>query len=300
MKKHNLESILILVLLCSTFLTLIDLARTKQAGASIVLSFQGTISDGGIPDGLLLKYRTDFEDIMKVDDHHLSLPISHWFEYRSDGADFWMEGLDRNLAITPHSGTRCLGMEITAPPPSETPRNEFNILPLNSLVGDELFVSVWLYLPADWGLFDPSWNWYELVCPQISPYSSNYYPGWTVHIVRDPDYRIDVDMRSTDLVQHTMEQTPSGSVVRDPPAYPLPKGRWFNVKYYVKRGSALTSPDGIMRIWIDDRIVCDLSNVITGGGQDWGTTPADIYGSLVQSAMPYRIWVDDLSIYGVS
>jgi hypothetical protein len=243
-----------------------------------------------------LIFKTDFENIVKTDPHHISLPIVHRFTFTDGYGSVWMEGLDRTGGPTPHSGSRCVGMELTAIDPSSA-RNEFNILDLNSLVGSELFVSVWLYLPADWGLFSTDWNWYELANPQTSPYAANYAPYWALHIVKPPLYCIDIDMRDHNNVLHTMAETPLGSVVRDPPPYPLPRGRWFNLEYYVRRGSTRTSTDGAVKVWIDGRIVCDFSNVQTGGGENWGTCPADIYGSLVESAMPYRIWVDDLEIW---
>ena len=274
---------------------------TVPSASALLSSSQTIVSQGSIvyvggPADLILKYETDFENIVKVDPHYLSLPILHRFTFTDGYGSVWMEGLDRNSGIIPHGGSRCVGMELTEIDLS-SPRCEFNILDLNSFVGQEIFVSVWLYLPADWGLSSPDWNWYELANPMTSPYASNYAPYWALHIVNPPSYRMDVDMRDLTKQGYLMQETPLGSVVRDPPAYPLPRGRWFNLKYYVLRGSA-GGADGAVKVWIDGKVVCDLSGVITSGGGDWGTCPADIYGSFVQSAMPYKIWVDDLSIYG--
>jgi hypothetical protein len=263
--------------------------------SSKTIGSQGSIGYGG---GLTLKYATDFENVVKTDEHRLSLPIDNWFEFQGEGgARMWIEGLDRiTPGITPHSGSRCIGMELTDI--TKSSRNEFNILGLNSLVGQEIFVSVCLYLPADWGLFDPGWNWYEIANPMFS-YGPSYLPYWAVHIVKPPSYCIDIDTRGLDGQIVTMVETPLGSVVQDPQnPYPLPIGKWFNLQYYVLRSSGSGVADGAVKVWIDGKVVCDLSGVVTKGGADWFTTVAKIYGSLVQSAMPYRIWVDNLSIYG--
>jgi len=299
-QKPNLLIVFLLAVLCFSLIS--NLQPTIAPSASALVSSSRTIgSQGRIvygPANLVLKYETDFEDIVKVAPHYLSLPILHFLNFADGYGSVWMEGLDRNSGITPHSGSRCVGMELTAIDVSGGPRNEFNVLGLNSLVGQELFVSVWLYLPADWGLFDPGWNWYELANPMTAPYDPAYVPYSALHIVKPPSYCIDVDIRGLDGTMTQMLETPLGSVVRDPPAYPLPRGRWFNLEYYVLRSSARGVADGAVKVWIDGRVVCDLSGVVTSGGGDWGTCPADIYGSFVQSAMPYRIWVDDLSIYG--
>jgi hypothetical protein len=257
-------------------------------------------SQGNIEYGLTLKYATDFENIVKVDPHTLSLPILHRFTFTDGYGSVWMEGLDRTGGPVPHSGSRCVGMELTTID-SNSPRCEFNIVSLNSLVGSKLFVSVWLYLPADWGLFAPSGNWYELANPMTSPYDPTYLPYWALHICNPPSFQISIDTRGLDGKLVGMASTPIGSVVRDPPAYPLPRGRWFNLEYYVLRSSARGVADGAVKVWIDGRVVCDLSGVVTSGGGDWGTCPADIYSyTIVQADMPYKLWVDDLSIYGPS
>jgi hypothetical protein len=263
---------------------------------------QGSIVYGGDPIdpvdlGVTLKYGTDFENIVKVDPHYLSLPILHMFTFTDGYGSVWMEGLDRTGGPVPNSGSRCVGMELTKID-SSSPRNEFNIVGLDGLVGSKLFVSVWLYLPANWGLFDPGWNWYELANPMFT-YGPTYLPYWSIHIVKPPSYCIDIDWRGLDSQGHLVLETPSGSVVQDPlNPYPLPRGRWFNLQYYVLRSSGSGVADGAVKVWIDGKVVCDLSGVVTNGGADWFTTVAKIYGSFVQSAMPYKIWVDDLSIYG--
>jgi hypothetical protein len=300
LQKPNLLIVFLLAVLCFSLISALQPTIVPSASALVtsskIIGSQGSIDYG--PSTITLKYETDFENIVKVDPHYLSLPILHRFTFADGYGNVWMEGLDRNSGITPHSGSRCVGMELTELDLSGGPRNEFNIVGLNSLVGQELFVSVWLYLPANWGLFDPNWNWYSIADPMFEQ-SSTYLPYWVIFIVNPPSYNIYIATRGLDGQLVTMAQTPPGSVVRDPPAYPLPLGRWFNLQYYVKHSSGSGVADGAVKIWIDGKVVCELSNVVTSGGDDWFTTPAKIYGSLVQSGMPYKIWVDDLEIYGL-
>jgi hypothetical protein len=288
-QRHSATIVLLFLLLLSLF---VGTNASAQFSSSASIAIHGTIASSGDRNlGLELKYETDFEDIYKISPQTLSLPINHGFTF-GPYADMWVEGLDRNSSITPHSGSRCIGMEVTNT--STNIRNEFNIVNLDSFVGSKLFVSVWLYLPSNWGLYDPNWNWYTLANPMMSQ-GPTYLPYWSVHVVNPSSYRIDIDASYS---TSPMLETPAGSVVQDPPAYPLPLGRWFNIQYYVLRSSASGLADGSIYVWIDGRVVCHLTNVITKSNEDYFTTIAKIYGSLVQEAMPYRQWVDDLQIYG--
>lgn len=94
-------------------------------------------------------FKTDLENVVKSDATTLNIPVDNYFNFGGGaGATMWMEGLDRQTSgITCHSGNRCVGMEITNVTMSR--RNQFSIVNLQNLVGQELFVSVWLYLPVD-------------------------------------------------------------------------------------------------------------------------------------------------------
>jgi hypothetical protein len=166
-------------------------------------------------------------------------------------------------------------------------RNEFNIHGLENLVADELFVSVWLYLPASWGLHTTN-NWYSLGdqfftdAPDYVPYSA-------------------LLLYETDITKNTFSldfQTVTGSnkvTLGTISNYPLPRGRWFNVQYYVYRH--VTS--GILKVWIDGALLFDIHNVSTKSPSisQWFTTPAKIYYDTSDTFSPYRLWVDDLEIY---
>jgi len=206
------------------------------------------------------------------------------------GSAMWMEGLDRNTpGITCHRGTRCVGMELTNI--TESRRNEFNIIRLRDLVGDELFVSVWLYLPADWRMHldKGSWNWYELANVFFTG-GPNYLPYFSVHVIQR-DSTVDVfdlhfDVRDASGTQYALKEIPN---------YPLPRGRWFNLQYYVFRHET----NGTVRVWIDGTLLFDASKIPTKNPSvtEWFTTPAKIYYETTDKFSPYQIWVDDLEIY---
>jgi hypothetical protein len=234
-------------------------------------------------------FSTDFENVTKLNDNQLNMGISNWFEFTgSGGASMWMEGLDRHtIDITCHSGSRCVGLEVTNVGKSQ--RSQFAIEHLENLVGNELFVSVWLYLPADWRLHAPN-DWYELVNPFYTD-APSYLPYAAVHIFQ-PDltkriFNIALDVRDISRVLHTYAQINN---------YPLPVGRWFNLQYYVYHDAT----NGIVKVWIDGSMLWDIENLPTENSSNpqWFTTVAKIYYNTNDTYSPYRVWADDLQIYG--
>jgi hypothetical protein len=198
-----------------------------------------------------------------------------------------MEGLDRATGdFSCHSGTRCVGEEVIS-----GYRNEFFIMNLQNLgITNEYFVSTWLYLPADWQLHLPKgdWNWYEIV--QLSGTGGpTYLPYSAVHIIqRDSTvatFDLDFDVRDTSGTLKTYKE------IAD---YALPRGRWFNLQYYV----FLDPTNGIVRVWIDDTLLWDGRNIPTKNPSESPRTQVGgIYYSNADTFSPYRIWVDDLQIY---
>ncbi|MGA2462595.1 MAG: hypothetical protein ABSF82_14350 [Candidatus Bathyarchaeia archaeon] len=240
-------------------------------------------------------YRTDFENVtLKYPEPHndngLNMGIPNSLVYgnyvQPGGATAWMEGLDKKTpGFTCHSGTRCLGMELFNITKSR--RDEFNIENLNALTGDQAFVSVWLYLPANWQTYTPSGSsWYELVNPYFT--SSGSYSA--IYIIQTPpshNFELQVAYQDANNVEHWLYDNLN---------FPLPVGRWFQVQYYVLKSST----NGILRIWFDGQLITDrsgLQNVTMGSAEKWSTTPAKIYYSTNDMFSPYRIWVDDLEIW---
>jgi len=233
-------------------------------------------------------FRTDFENVTVLDANHLNLGIANYFEFGgSGGASMWMEGLDRTTpGITCHSGSRCVGMELTDITKSR--RAEFNIHNLQNLVGNELFVSVWLYLPADWRMHIED-GWWELADPSFAG-SPTYAPYSTVSIDQphtvNPYWNLRVAGR--DINQQPVQR----GWLSD---YALPRGQWFNLQYYVLRDQT----NGIVRVWIGGTLLFNINNAALANPNitEWFTTPAKIYYDLTDTFSPYRIWVDGLEIY---
>jgi len=242
-----------------------------------------------------LVYATDFEKVTKLSAHRLDMgAIPDWFSfenatggYTDAGASMWMEGLDRHTpGITCHSGSRCVGMEVNNI--TESRRNQFDIDNVQNLVGDEIFLSVWLYLPGDWGLHSPKDNWYELVNPFFT-HEPTYLPYAAVHI-RQPDTTKSI-FDLTLEVRNVNSYISYGAIHN----YALPRGRWFNVQYYVYRDPT----NGIVKVWIDGKMVFDVANIPTKDPSQprWFVSLAKIYYDTSDTFSPYRIWVDDLQIY---
>lgn len=275
--KYHLIIILISVLLwpfLNALQPIIVPSKSALISSYEIASF-GAVDNSG---GYTLIYRTDFENIVKSSSTTLNMPISHEFGLGavSNGARMWMEGLDENHGITPHSGSRCVGMETTT-----SERNEFNIYNIQNLAGQAYYISLWMYLPTGWNI--PASHWYSLNAP-LQGMDSPWLPAVEVHPNNwDNQLSIDLDSHISGGTWTTLD-TVSGLP---------PIGEWFKFSYYVK----LSTSQGIIRVWINDVEVLSASGVDTWGSVDRTmlTTVAKIYGPEGQGT--WRFYVDDLSIY---
>jgi hypothetical protein len=284
MRKYNFEIVILLFLLYYCLIASIHLARAQSTATPI--QAQGRI----VYDehfGLILKYDTDFEDVTKIDDSKLSLTIEHSFEFGGDGgASIWIEGMDRQDGATPHSGTRCVGMELTDVTKSR--RCEFNLQHMMELVGDEVYVSVWLYLPSDWALHGSGWNWYAIANPFFDYNPPNYIPYTEIHInqpnVNIEKFDVEVMGRDVNFNRYTIDTVSN---------FPLPRGRWFNLEWYLYRHET----NGKLRVWFDGQLISDRSGLTTKFTDDYLTCVGKIYHD-TSDTTTHQIWVDDLEIYG--
>lgn len=236
----------------------------------------------------ILKYATDFENITKVSEYTLSMPIAHGFVLGTapvTGSRMWIEdGHQVPNSPTPHSGTRCIGMQVTT-----SDRNEFNIANMETFVGPEFYVSLWLYRALDWVL--PASGWYSTLCPFQSQIA--------VPRPREPSIGLATYEPSTELFLGRNDFLGVGLGMSNWVEYlsyafqALPKGRWVKFAWDV----VLHPTQGKVKVWVDDVLICDASNVETTyySGQPMKTTIAKIYGT--EGVGTYRLWVDDLQIW---
>jgi hypothetical protein len=239
----------------------------------------------------IMVFRIDFENVSKRDANHLNMGIDNWFEFGGyGGATMWLEGLDRNTpGITCHSGGRCVGMEVTDITKSR--RNEFEILNPQKLgITNEYFVSVWLYLPADWRMHLPKgqFNWWEIANPSATegvPWAP--YTAIWINQADSTNDNFGLEFGGRDAANKFQ----SYKKISD---YALPRGRWFNLQYYVFRHPT----NGIVKVWIDGTLLWNASNIPTmNASVPPHITVAKIYYDTSDTYSPYRLWVDDLQIY---
>jgi len=232
---------------------------------------------------------TSFEEVEKVSDNNLSWDFPHWFEFAAmhqadgglgdglGGARMWV---DTTLA---HSGKKSIGMEVFDIEKSR--RSEFVIFP-SEVVGKEYCVSYWLYLSEDWGLYDPNidWDWFEIG----NPYSAGGAPYASIHI-GSPDenqefFSIWLGGRDKD---GNMFGTPSKRTA-------IPKGRWFQVSYYVLRDNK----DGEIKVWFDGELLAKKSGypTVDPDNPKFTISIAKIYYERGDKR-PHKMWIDDLTIH---
>lgn len=294
MRKHNLMIVFLLSLLCFSFITPIYSAFSQSTG--IPISSQGrVVYDGHY--GLTLKYSTDFENVVKTDEYSLNLTIPNYIYTQGDGgARVWIEGLDTTtLGITPHSGSRCLGLEVTDLSLSRRAQLDVYIGQYAPLTGDEYYFKGWYFLPPDWTI-DTSdeavvaGNYYSIANPFSNLPSFNPIVEIELHPGRvgntwDGTFDLAVTYRGD-------KWYPDWSVYDNFPWMAL-RGRWFPIEWYVK----MHDTAGIVKVWVDSVLVCDKSGVALPKDQG----PYIVIGKVYYGTMdPYskQLWVDDLEIYG--
>lgn len=226
-----------------------------------------------------IKFASGFEDSIKVDEYHLNLALRHYFNFEGEtGARFWIE---EKFA---YKGNYCLGLELFDITASR--RNELNIFDIGALTGKEVFVSAMYYLPSDWVLNSPTNRWYELMNPfgqTDAPYSP-YLALWINQpILNDPVFNVSVGGRKPDGSQYWI------NTVKD---FPLPRGRWFNIKYNLR----VNDTNGAIKLLIDNKLICDVENLaLTCTTDDYKIIPVKIYHE-TDDFTPHSLWIDDLQI----
>ena len=242
-----------------------------------------------IPRTFARVHRTSFEEVKQKDAHRLDWDFPHWFEFaamhREDGgkgdgnsgARMWVE------AKRAHSGKQSIGLALFDIERSR--RCEFVVYP-GGLVGREYFASYWLYLPADWGLFEPNidWDWYEIG----NPYSTSGAPYSAIHIKRPDEKQETFEVGLGGRRESGKGYSVGFKRIR------LPKGEWFHVVTYVRRDRN----DGAVRLWLNGQLLAAGEGFPTmHSTRDRHTMSiAKIYHERGDKT-PHRLWIDDFELY---
>jgi hypothetical protein len=233
-------------------------------------------------------YFTDFESVTKKNSYSLDMGIENYFVLDgSTGDTFIDDGSMRDNSPVPHSGKKSVCLEVT-----NGYRNEFNLMNMQNLVDKELFISVWLYLPSDFKMHMNNGNWFEIVNPVMT--ADTFVPYFALHINQHNEKtEFGLQLYHRDVNQEAL-------VIKQIPDVDLPRGRWFNLQYYVYHDDR----NGIIKIWFDDPTM-EKQPIINIEGldmyspttEDWYTTIAKIYHDPQDTYSKYRLWVDDLEIW---
>lgn len=279
MKQFSLL-ILFLSSICFTFCEIEDPVSPVSSGA-----------EGAeiIPSNFTKVYETSFENVSKKNSQELTWDFPHMFEFAArhqedggtgnglGGARMWVDTLHA------HTGNKSIGLEVFDIEKSR--RSEFVISPKN-YVSKEYYISYWLFLPANWGLFDPNidWDWFEIG----DPYTSKGLPYSAIFITKPDDnqqyYSVSLGTRDQlGILTSTEEKRIS-----------LPKNRWFQICYYVRRDVI----DGAIKVWFDGQLIADKSGFPTAHTlhNDFNVSIAKIYYERGDK-IPHQLWIDDLTLY---
>ncbi len=242
-----------------------------------------------IPAGFVSVYSTSFENVQKKNRHSLNWDFPHWVEYAAmhkedggegnglGGGDIWVED-----SIT-LSGKKSIGLQLTDIEKSR--RTEFTIYP-EDYIQDEYFISYWLYLAEDWGLYDPTieWDWFEIG----NPFNTFGRPYAAIHI-SEPDanqenFAITLSLREENGTLSSLSEK----------RLKLPKGRWFNISYYVYRHEE----KGAIKLWFDDHYIGGKIGIPTKSTKtdNFAVSIAKIYHERGDK-VPHQLWIDDLELF---
>jgi hypothetical protein len=292
---NKVPIIILLSILTLAFMVPLVLSALQS---SVSIAMQGSIGQNNFGN-LNLKYSTNFENITKVTaggggvQGKSSMPINHNFWFGSSTvANWWMEGYEKSLlptGVTPHSGTRCVGMYL---PASGEQRAEFNIVNLNSLItGSGFYVSCYIFLPTTYYI-NKTDAWASMGDAFMTSSVDTPYCNFMLERPYvNGDYRMYMGYRDTSGTMHQMG-------TRYPFAFASSYlGAWHHLEYYVKLD---TGTNGEVKYWLDGTLLFSITGIQTKNlSYDWFTTPIKLYYSLGEGpAGGNYIWLDDLQIYG--
>lgn len=242
-----------------------------------------------IPSSFVKVYETSFENVASKNAHQLVWDFPHWFEYaarhREDGgkgngiggARMWVDN------ARAHTGRKSIGLEVFDIERSR--RSQFLIFP-KKYVNKEYYISYWLFLPSDWGLFDSTinWDWFEIG----NPYFSNGEPYAAVFISKPDEkqkyFTVSLGIRDQERKLSTVGEK----------RILLPKNRWFQVCYYVRRDKK----NGEVSVWFDGQLIAEKSGFPTANTShdNFTVSIAKIYHERGDK-VAHKLWIDDFTLY---
>jgi len=235
--------------------------------------------------------------------------VDFYHEFATAGTPYYNE-IDNGFGNDLGSGSPSFMMSTTSTGPG---RDEFNIRDMQNVVGNEHFVSVWYFLPSDWRVRDTGGlNFYALADPMQreggnwAPYVEIWIHDYGGNLEQ---FRVSVggkDPNNNEVILLNKD----GSEAR---AYDvLPRGRWFNVKWWLRRDSE--PGKSFVKVWVDGHLICDQTafpyesgplNYVKVSGvpqlldlsivNDYMTTVAKVYHQ--GTGVLHKLWTDDLEIW---
>jgi len=268
-------------------ITLFTTRRRRSPTPSLTPTPTPTSTPTATPDPTpKLKFRTDFTDL-KI--------VGHQLQYK-DGSPFPMR---QNLNYEDGTATCAIVDDPTATGGKSFFMKVFKGLPkstrfeVNWCLGDlgltnEFFIDVRLKLLPDYHLEPSGSSWcghHEITNPTTEWASDNPAPYMT-HLMYE---ECPAGEKGFELL---INHEGTGKVYYDgyvPMA--IPKGVWFHLKTYVKRHRT----EGIIKIWINNTLLFNVSNVCTKDREDFYSEVAKLYDGEI---LPEKqLWVDTIEIY---
>lgn len=227
--------------------------------------------------------------------------LNHWtLQYVNNPAGKFQSFID---SVHVHSGSMALHEDMTSSDGSTRIQLQFGHYGYLNL-GTEYYVSVWHYLPSDFTLEQSSnGRWIEIIDPSYDTQSPGgdsvrlhyrYNPtknifGWRLFNAKvGTGSSLDINLYNWKL--------------------DVPRGRWYNLRWYVKRGTGTGGSSdptaGHVIVWLYDPLgpTGNTVNLMFDAYGNVGSPTAGFYtavGKIYTGTIThdYQLWVDDIEIW---
>jgi hypothetical protein len=285
-KKNVRHKIIVWLTVFSLTLFALAIPNANAVTVSSNLNASGTIVYL-IPGNLSLKWSTGFESATATSTTLNGIGISNYIAIEGTGtASIWIE---TGSQITPHSGTRALGMQAG----NGDYRCELDLLQnaLGCSNSDAIYVDEWIYLPSTFTVTNSPYGGYYDLFQFEGQYSSGCYPIFSFMIgTQNSDGTFPIILYGRD---YTGAQMGNEGVLQEMYShFNLPRGQWFHFQWY-----NTISTSGIIQAWINGQQVINATNInTTTHGTQWYIN-TDIYFNH-DDLTTHKMWIDDITVYG--